>query len=230
MRELLIGERYRDKLGKSLVSQGIEPIYISDNPDVDPRLGGHVDLSIFKVQDKVFVLAGWIAGNSLLVNKLTNSGIRIIFSDRRQSPIYPHDANLCACAVGNRIIHSKKATDPVIYQNWPDRLIDVKQAYSKCSVCVVDDNAIITADSGIANKAEENGIEVLHISPGEIILEGFDSGFIGGASFADESAIYFTGRLGSYNDSVEAFIATHGKKTVYLNSEMAFDIGGAIFL
>jgi hypothetical protein len=41
----MIGERYLEKLGTALESMNTEVIWIPDNPNVDPRLRGHVDLS-----------------------------------------------------------------------------------------------------------------------------------------------------------------------------------------
>ena len=43
-------------------------------------------------------------------------------------------------------------------------IINVKQGYAKCSICVVSDNAIITADKGIAKAAIQNRIDVLEIT------------------------------------------------------------------
>ena len=44
---LILGERYLPILGKRLTEYGFEILPLPDNPDVDQRLAGHTDLSVF---------------------------------------------------------------------------------------------------------------------------------------------------------------------------------------
>ena len=62
------------------------------------------------------------------------------------------------------------------------RIVDVRQGYARCSTVIVGDSAIITQDRGIAGRARECGIDVLLVRPGHVRLDGYDTGFIGGAS------------------------------------------------
>ena len=59
-------------------------------------------------------------------------------------------------------------------------LIPVKQGYAKCSLCIVSENAVITADEGLAYTLCRAGLDVLKIIPGCIRLPGYGYGFIGG--------------------------------------------------
>ena len=73
--------------------------------------------------------------------------------------------------------------------------IFVTQGYANCSVAVVDERWIITADCGIARACRAAGLDVLQICPG-FIRSGMVLGFIGGCCGklgADQLA--FTGRL-----------------------------------
>ena len=109
--------------------------------------------------------------------------------------------------------------------------VSSRQGYSRCSVCVVNDNAIITADEGICRSAKAHGIDVLKIRPGYIDLPGFDHGFIGGASFKiSDTKLAFTGRLDSHPDAEQmiGFASLHSVDIVYITDKPAFDIGGAI--
>ena len=78
-----------------------------------------------------------------------------------------------------------------------DRAVQIssRQGYSRCSVCVVSDNAIITADEGICRSAEAHGVDVLKIRPGYIDPPGFDYGFIGGqaSKFQTQSLLSLEG-------------------------------------
>ena len=58
----------------------------------------------------------------------------------------------------------------------------VGQGYTRCSACVLGENAIITADPSISEAAERAGLDVLRIQPGHISLPGYEYGFIGGCT------------------------------------------------
>ena len=109
--------------------------------------------------------------------------------------------------------------------------MSVRQGYSRCAVCTVDADSIITADRGIAVAAESNGMHVLLIRPGYIRLEGYPYGFIGGASCKLASdKLAFTGSLDIHPDreAILGFLSERGISPVYLSQEPAFDIGSMI--
>lgn len=227
---VLIGERYRAELDAALEGCGIEPVYLPDNPHVDPRLAGHADLSAIVLGDKKIVLAQHLAKGGKMVSYLSNNNYTMIKAASEQTALYPGDASLCACLIGNRLIHNKKCTDKAILDNFSGEFINVNQGYSKCSTCVIGDSAIMTSDSGIARAAKSAGVDVLQIQAGYISLDGFGCGFIGGASFVLDKTVYFTGTLSEHPDRrfIEAFIAERGMSAIYLTQRPVFDIGGAI--
>ena len=107
----------------------------------------------------------------------------------------------------------------------------MRQGYAKCCACVVNEGAMITSDTGIAKAAARHGVDVLRIRPGYIELEGFDTGFIGGASFKiSPERLAFTGRLDAHPDvaRIESFLRERGVEPVYLTDSPAFDIGSAV--
>ena len=58
----LLGERYRDRLEKSLTEHGFEPIFLPDNPYLDKRLASHADLSVFFSGKELIVKDGAVVG------------------------------------------------------------------------------------------------------------------------------------------------------------------------
>ena len=167
---------------------------------------------------------------SYLVNYLTNRGYAV-FGASPQEERYPKDAGLCVCRVGKHIICNPKTVDPVLRAFLTGSLIDVKQGYTKCSVCVISDEAVITSDTVIAKRAAQHNIDVLQIAPGDIRLDGFPTGFIGGASFLiDDHTMAFTGTLQQHPDQerILSFLKNHGIRPVFLTEEPIFDIGGAV--
>ena len=129
--------------------------------------------------------------------------------------------------------HRLDASSPEALANLPAGLetVNIAQGYAKCSVCVVDGRSVITADRGIAKAALSAGLDVLTVTPGYIELEGFDCGFIGGASFKlAPDVMAFTGTLDGHpdRDAIISFLAVRGIKPLFLTGRPAFDIGSAL--
>jgi hypothetical protein len=225
---LAIGEKYRARLENALQDQEI--LWLPDNTDVDPRLAGHADLSLFSPGNREFLAAPSIY--PYIDNILTNRGY-CGQASHGQGPHYPDDVGLCLCSTGRYTIYNPKTIDRAVAPLVTGVPVTVAQGYTKCAVSVVNAGSIITADRGIGASAQNAGLEVLLISPGHIILDGFDYGFIGGASFLlDDHTMAFTGTLDRHPDKdvILAFLANHGIRPVYLTAEPIFDIGGAIRL
>ena len=111
--------------------------------------------------------------------------------------------------------------------------VNVNQGYTRCSALVVNDKAVITADKSIEKGMKNNGVEVLLISAGNIVLEGFDYGFIGGASFSDNNTIYFFGDITKHLDyyKIKEFTSKHNSIIEILcKTQPLTDIGGAVLI
>lgn len=111
------------------------------------------------------------------------------------------------------------------------KMIHVKQGYAKCSVCIVDENAIITSDRGIAKVAKNTGFEVMVIEPGFIQLRGLNYGFIGGATgLLDKDALGFAGDLTAHKNGliIKDFLWTKGKTCIGLGELSLSDVGSII--
>ena len=224
---LLIGKRYQDKLAQSLAAQWIDAFWIPDNPAVDTRLAGHADLSVFVSGRKAVVAQGIYP---YIVNYLTNVGFQVTMA-REQGKQYPMDAGLCLCDTGKYLIYNPKTADPAAVAISASRPVCVSQGYTKCAACIVNEQSIITSDASVSRAAKNAGMDVLEITPGNIALDGFDYGFIGGASFKiNNNVIAFTGTLDAHPDKEQilCFVAKHGLEPVFLTQEPIFDIGGAI--
>ncbi len=230
MKTVIIGERYKEKLDKPLVNHGFIPLWLPENPYVDNRLASHTDLSVFQY-DKTIVLASYLKEETKLVNYLTNRGFDVRMSEVKQGIVYPNDVNLCAAVIGNKLLHNTRFTDPRILELHLKQII-VNQGYARCTVLTLDNKNIITADYGICRAVETEEINVLKISEEGISLDGFDKGFIGGATFKNEDTIYFTGKIDHHSNAkqIKDFIFSCGLKCCVLSDEPVFDIGGAVVI
>ena len=148
---------------------------------------------------------------------------------------YPNDVLLDAAPIGHRLLCHPKHTAEELLTRYGENVIPVRQGYAKCACVPIAEHALITADRSVGKAAESNGIEVLLIREGGIELEGYSTGFIGGASSycpdATISEIYFCGQLSSHPDgqAITDFCRRYGKNAVSLGEFPLTDVG-TIFL
>ena len=147
------------------------------------------------------------------------------------SPGYPGEARFCAACTGHYFIHNMEYTDPRLLEATEGMaLINVRQGYTRCSTVVVDERSIITYDKGIALPCEKAGLDVLLIRPGQVVLPGYESGFIGGTCGRVGDEILFNGDLSSHPDfaSIRGFIRSKGLEPVWFADWPLTDIGGIV--
>lgn len=234
--KLLIGERYKDRLAQSLASQGIEPIWLPDDPTLDPRLAGHADLLTFASGRRIVLAESLFRSvpynNTDIVNYLTiKKGYHVMPTRSPRGAKYPADAGLCVCDTGKYTIYCPSTIDDAVRGLIGGVPVTVAQGYAKCAACVVNDHSIITADAGVSRAAKSAGMDVLDIVAGHVALDGYDYGFIGGATFKIRNdTVAFTGTLDAHPDKerILRFLADRGQKAAFLTDEPIFDIGGAI--
>ena len=230
---ILIGEKYFELLQKPLEKLGIKALSVPDNGFVDPRLSGHADLSVLHGGGEMLWLAPHLRGSDF-ADQLRAMGFALDYPDISQSAAYPGDAqlNICICgkyAICNQSIVPTEIINHLIANGF--EIIDCRQGYAKCSVCVVDEGAIITADRGIEAAARKAGLDVLLIEPGYIALDGFNCGFIGGSSFKiSHNKLAFTGTLNAHpsKNDILHFLKAHEVEAVYLTERPIIDIGSGI--
>lgn len=147
---------------------------------------------------------------------------------------YPDDCRLNCVVMGDKIICNEKTVCSEIAEyarNIGYRFIHVNQGYTKCSVCIVNDNALITDDESIYNACQNNQIDSILISKGSIRLKGFDYGFIGGCTgLINKNKLLFNGDLNYHTDcnKITDFLNKHGVGPVIIENRPLEDIGSII--
>lgn len=227
---VLIGERYHDLLKSPLAKLGIAAITVPENPLLSVQTASHPDMSLLHIGGNKVLVSASIFDN---IAHLYDEGLDCVSSNFSQDSKYPNDVGLNVCIVGNVAMHRLHCTaqDALRHLQIRYRLEDVAQGYTKCSVCVVNERAIITADPSIASAAGKLGIDVLQISPGYIELPGHDTGFIGGASgLLSPNVLCFTGRIDHHPDvnRIYAFAEAHKVSILCLTDKPCFDVGSII--
>jgi hypothetical protein len=165
---------------------------------------------------------------------LSNRGFNVLKGDSHIKRGYPNNIQYNVAIFGKYAIHNFKYTDRQIldYINKKNLTkINVKQGYSKCSICIVDENSIITSDEGIYNNVLKYGIDCLLIRKGNIDLFELDYGFIGGCTgLISKNKIAFCGDVTKHPDyeKINEFLKRKNKEIVSLSKEKLLDLGSII--
>lgn len=202
--------------------------------DVDDSIAYHPDIVIHPINYNTLVIAPNVF--DYYQDRLERFNLRLIKGERKLVGKYPLDIAYNVGRVYGRAIHNFKYTDEVLkfyLKKEGLEFININQGYTKCSMAIVDENSIITADVPIYNILKNLGYDVLLIKPGYIHLEKQDYGFIGGSTgnFSKDK-MFFSGILDSHPDrnEIQKFIHKKNKKIIYLSKKTITDIGTIISL
>ena len=224
-----IDYRSTEEEKESLLKLGVEILQIPKCTSVYEAINGHVDiqLNILNEKEKIVIINKDI--HKEFKELLNNHNIRYIESSASLKNEYPGNVLLNAAILDDYIIHNFKFTDENILKNIDSKkLINVKQGYAKCSILPVREKAIITNDKGISNSLLKEDFDVLLLPPGDIILPGFNYGFIGGiGGKITPDILAFHGDLDCYiyGDQVKQFLKKYNVKPIYLKKGKLFDRG-----
>lgn len=151
---------------------------------------------------------------------------------------YPEDIKYNVCQIGKNVVHNFKYTDKKILEiieNKKLSKINISQGYSNCSICVIDKNAVIVADSKIAGILQKFGIEVLCLDylPDVKLLDEDNNwskmnGFIGGGITRIEDKIVVFGDLNKIDkqNKIRKFIKARNLEIVDFAGLDVVDYGG----
>ncbi len=194
-------------------------------------VASHADMQIHYLGDDRFVCAPETYSH---YKKLLPHGFTLIKGSARLSSKYPDDIAYNAAALKDCVICKSRCTATEILETYGSKgtdILNAAQGYTKCSTCVVNGHAIITADSSIASAAEKHNVDVLGIREGHIELRGMNYGFIGGASgLIERNVLAFNGELSTHSDgdNIRSFCKNHGTEVVELKKGILTDIGSII--
>lgn len=227
---VIVDYRINQDSEKTLIDNGIKVIKTAKLNNLYEAVDGHPDMQIHHIGDDLFVCektlvdyykkqlpdANIVSGNSTLKNK------------------YPCDIAYNACRIGDYLFHNLSFTDSKLleyYKRNGVKLINVKQGYAKCSVCILNKNAIITSDIKIAELAQNSGIDAMFFNSNEITLKGLNYGFIGGiCGMISKNTLAINGdvkKLTNYQSLLD-FCQTYQTNVLRLNDLVPEDIGSIL--
>lgn len=244
VRLVMIGKAYQDML--CLERYGITSVGVEKSDELELPVASHVDMqAIHLYRDKILSApVENCKGNKhymscfdelrCKVKKLVYDKVKMLSGCSPLIASYPGCAAYNVLLLDKMAIFNQKCIDIGLKNVLFDlgyRPVYIKQGFARCSVCVVREDAVITADTGIAAALRMESVDVLLIRPGFISLPGYDTGFLGGASFKiADNMLAFTGRLDGHpdGDQIFTFLEKYGVCAVTLSKQPIFDIGSAI--
>lgn len=228
----LVDKRITLKMKIFLNTIGIDLIQSVTCKETYDAISCHPDISVLKLNHNNIVVAPNVF--SYYENTLGKLGFNIIKGNSYIENKYPHNVQYNAVILGNYVIHNFDFTDKIILDYIEKNKltkINVKQGYCKCSICIVDENSIITSDKGIHNEVQKHNINSLLIDSGHIDLFELNYGFIGGCSgLISRNDLIFFGDITkhpNYSD-IYQFTRERNKTIICLSDEKLLDLGSLI--
>lgn len=228
----VVDGRINKEIEYNLNSMGIKLIKTLKNKYLYDAISYHPDVIMHHINNQKIVVAPNVDEKFLYT--LENEGFEIILGKTQLESKYPKNVAYNVARLKNNAILNIKYTDEVLLEELHKlnlEFINVKQGYAKCSICVVDENSIITSDNGIHNIAINNSIDSLLIKQGYIDLFELNYGFIGGSSgLISKNKISFFGNLNTHPDYevIKNFLNKKQKKPINLYEGRIIDYGTLI--
>lgn len=234
---ILIGEGAPQSIIDALSDLSLRIIKLPTDNRLPAPVSSHADMLIFHIGDRIFCNEDYYVKNKAIFSIIEEYGYTISPSSFDIKPFYPFDVALNQALIGYKFFGKKESCAGAILDYASANgyeYIPIKQGYAKCSTLVLKENAIVSADDSIIKAAKKCDIDTLRIenSLGQIVLKGYDYGFIGGASLVYENKAIFFGDLLSHKNGLEIsdFCAKHGFSVLSLVKSPLIDIGGAFIL
>ena len=228
MKYVIVAENFPEEAAEKLKSYG-KVVRTRANKNLLRGLDTHPD-----------ILTHPLPSGEIVVDRDNFEYYKKIFPDKKILPShsilskeYPKDVSLNAFTFKNYFIHKLKFTDKVLldyYKNSGYEMIDIKQGYGKCSSLVTED-FIITSDGGIYESLRDF-IPIYKIKHGEIRLQNFNYGFIGGATGVLGKKIFFTGDFShhSSHEEILKIIKKYNYEIEILSKDQIEDFGSIYFI
>ena len=228
MTYVLVAENFPEKAADKLKKYG-QVVRTKANTSVLRGLDTHPDILVHP-----------LPSGDLVVDRDNLDYYKEIFKDKKVLPShsslsakYPSDIYLNTFAFKNIFIHNLKYTDQVIldyYKKSGYDLVNIKQGYAKCS-CLVTEDFVITSDGGIYETLK-GLIPIYKIDHGQIILQNFNYGFIGGATGVLGKKIFFTGDFSHHSsyEEILKIISNYDYELEILSKDPIEDYGSIYFI
>ncbi len=231
----IVDRRIPEECEGALRARGYRVITLPPSPRLLAPMASHTDMLLCKIGENFLTSADYaeLALPSLSeIYDLTHHRMHLTSDIHGED--YPRDVLFNCLILGKRLFARLSSLSPYLKElaaSLGYTLIDVNQGYPACTVLRLNDNAVITADPGMARILSSLGVRVYKIKEGGISLPPYEYGFIGGAAGVDGERVYFLGDISSHPsyDTILSACCAEGLTPVMLGGGAPLDLGGILF-
>ena len=204
-------------------------VSVNENPLLDTPVNCHADMLTNYIGKSIFLSD---KHQIELCKFIEEHNGKTVLLENIRSP-YPCDCLLNFADIGDYIICNRSILMNEIIELLPEKMIiDVKQGYSKCSVCICKHNTIITDDISVYNAVlRYDNINCLFVEKGSVCIDKYDYGFIGGCcGLVDKKTLLFNGDLSTHSDfdKIKKFLYDNDVNYIDIKGKKLTDIGSII--
>ncbi len=208
------------EIKENIEKAGYDYFLVEPVDELESAVASHPDMQLFKNKDGSVVVAR--NAKKSLFEKLDKINARYILSENKICSPYPFEVSLNACYVGDTLFCNTEYVDKNVLS---EKKLHINQGYARCSILSVSENAFITQDKGIIKKARDNNFKVLEVNPYDIVLKGYNHGFIGGCGGLVGNTLLLYGKA---NKEIYEFARGFGINIIELYSGPLTDFGSII--
>lgn len=232
----IVSEKISALCRASLIGEGFSLLTLPASKRLSAPVSHHPDTVLARLGRDIYCPEDYFFENGDFFQRLTAlcKGLRVHPLSRRHEGRYPEECAYNMLTAAHTVYFNERALAPEIAaaaREMGYRTVFTRQGYAACTVLMLGPRRAITADAGMARVLKENGVRVLLIREGGILLPPYGYGFIGGASGVFGNTVYFFGEVRkhpSYED-MRQFAADAGFTLKSLSSEPLRDLGGILF-
>ena len=224
----IIDKNIPSEAKNNLIRYG-DVLEFSSNNLTYPQISNHPDI-FFCMVDETLMYSPNTPNE--FVQLLISKGVKVSKGSQPVGPEYPYSAAYNAVITEKYFIHNQKITDANLKQATTERkFINVKQGYCRCSLLPLKNDCFITSDEGIYKKLVAEGLDILFVNPGGIILPGENYGLFGGTSGLSGNRIFIIGNLEYFPEGkkVRSYLENLNYEIIELYNGPLYD-GGSILI
>lgn len=206
-------------------------VLLPPDPCLPAPVASHPDMLLFTLGDTLITYRSYYAiAKAQIDSILSCTGMRLLLTDHPHGNVYPADVGLNALVCGQTLFGKLDTLAPEVLSLAVEKgltPVSVRQGYAGCSGLYTGE-LLLTADPSLTHAAQAHGIPVLPVPDANIVLPGYNHGFIGGCGGVWQDTIYLCGTP----TPEQYFSPTHmpGKSFVFLYDGPLFDCGGVRML
>ena len=219
----------------SLLADDFHLFYLRREDNLPRPVSSHPDMILSVIGEKIILSEQYYAANRDVIDPICRlAKLSPLISHTEKRYKYPYDAAFNA-AVGDGFIicRAKSVANEILTmaEQYKISICNVNQGYSGCS-CIVTPAAVLTSDMGIKKALDRNGIKAIFITNKNILLPGYNIGFLGGCGGFCDGTIYLFGKdkTPERNSTLSEFANENGYEIKYLSSDPLTDYGGIKFI